>query len=259
MRLHLREWATHLAAGSDGVPILVRDICSLLGIAIAKDSAVPPLKAYLSLDPTKDIPAKILLPKKSIGSFERFCIAHELAHYLLHTRLGCYPDSKSEYWKHEDICDEFARNLLLPDAFLSEELAEPRTSTKYLVLCADIADRARIPWIQAALRIVDVVPDLIFFRCESNPQQEMRLAATTLRRRKGQTKIIPSPLRDQLGEVRTMATVANLAVAKDVTDALMACDEIVKLMPRAVMRATAEARPGKRDVKFVVRCAAAAR
>jgi hypothetical protein len=44
---------------------------------------------------------------------ERFTLAHEIGHYCALRRFNLRPRSRSEYWKLEQACDEFAGYLLV--------------------------------------------------------------------------------------------------------------------------------------------------
>ena len=47
---------------------------------------------------------------------ERFSVAHELAHWIAYDRLRIQPSTEeSEYWRQEQLMDEFAAKLLVPD------------------------------------------------------------------------------------------------------------------------------------------------
>jgi Zn-dependent peptidase ImmA (M78 family) len=118
-RSELRGWAAELSSSSVKLPVFVSSICKRLGVSVARRGSVPRYKAYLSINPVKGPSAIILLPDKEIGSFERFCVAHELAHYLLFKLYKAKPISQNEYWRHEKICDEFARHLLILDKHLA--------------------------------------------------------------------------------------------------------------------------------------------
>lgn len=45
----------------------------------------------------------------------RFTIAHEIAHCLIDQIANLTPSSTSEYWQIEDVCNDFAARLLIPD------------------------------------------------------------------------------------------------------------------------------------------------
>src|SRR5262245_41833523 len=46
---------------------------------------------------------------------ERFTVAHEVAHYLVETRLSYRPRSRREYWALEATCNALAARLLVPE------------------------------------------------------------------------------------------------------------------------------------------------
>lgn len=45
----------------------------------------------------------------------RFTVAHEIGHFLIERATGYRPESRSDYWQLEALCDAFAGKLLLPD------------------------------------------------------------------------------------------------------------------------------------------------
>lgn len=192
LRESLRAWAVELSAKTTTPPVLVRDVCKELGVKVTKSERVPLNKAYLSIDPTKSSRAEILLPKKVIGSFERFCVAHELGHYLVYLAFGMVPKGESEYWKHEQLCDEFARNLLLPTPFIAGKVAGPsgQGAEHYLRLCESVARQAWMPWTQTALRLTEFRDDITYLKCRQFPLRELKFVTTTHPHQKGRGKIV---------------------------------------------------------------------
>jgi hypothetical protein len=61
---------------------------------------------------------------------ERFTLAHEIGHYCALRRFNLRPRSRSEYWKLEQACDDFAGRLLIDDvdlqAVLPQDFLSPR-------------------------------------------------------------------------------------------------------------------------------------
>src|SRR5258708_7959179 len=184
-RSSLRAFAAELTGASPAVPVLVSEICKRLRVRIAKRDSVPEFKAYLSIDPSRDFPALILIPTKAIGNFERFCVAHELAHYYIARTFKITPETRSEYWKHESVCDDFARHLLIPDSYIMCRLARSFSEpTSYLRLCNEISATTKVPWMQAGVRISELSSNVTFFRCDRREDGEIRIASTTLARQK---------------------------------------------------------------------------
>jgi Zn-dependent peptidase ImmA (M78 family) len=56
--------------------------------------------------------------------YERFLIAHEVGHYILTRKLNALSLNKKDYWKHEWVCDFFARCVLLPEADVKKHLQQ---------------------------------------------------------------------------------------------------------------------------------------
>lgn len=59
-------------------------------------------------------------PGVDLSARERFTVAHEIGHYLIEAFFGVRPTSTSNYWKVESICNQFAAQLLVPDAIAQE-------------------------------------------------------------------------------------------------------------------------------------------
>lgn len=57
-----------------------------------------------------------------LGLQERFTVAHELGHYLVLRRSSFQPMANREYWRLEEICNDFAAALLVPERILDGEL-----------------------------------------------------------------------------------------------------------------------------------------
>lgn len=168
-RLH--EWAASLLGPAPAIPVVIENICGGLGVKLKRASSVPASKSYLSIDPTKIDPISVLLPGVSnelpLTSFERLCVAHELAHYFLLKNFELLPRSKSEYWQHEELCDDFARHLLIPEQYIVQRASDTSWEpSAYLKLCGDVAAAAWIPWIHAAIRITERNPDVGYLRCD---------------------------------------------------------------------------------------------
>ena len=260
LRSHLRSWAEELNARVSEPPVLVRDICSSLGVFIEKKDTVPQYKAYLSVDPFKDHSALILLPSKEIGNFERFCIAHELAHYLLLVLFSALPQNKSEYWKHEELCDDFARCLLVPTRYVSQRLHDENASaTRYLHLCGEISQSARVPWIQVAHRIAELRPNVTYLRCQRLPSNAFKLVATTHPRRKGRGTLVKkdTKLWTAFNELLGRSQETTRVIRSDMTKLFVECDvaDALGLTRGASVMAEAQTR-GFDDIRIAARATA---
>jgi Zn-dependent peptidase ImmA (M78 family) len=58
------------------------------------------------------------------GERARFTVAHELAHVLADLAGVARPATKPEYWALEQLCDEAAGRLLMPESYLRPVLVE---------------------------------------------------------------------------------------------------------------------------------------
>lgn len=50
----------------------------------------------------------------------RFTLAHEIAHCLIDQVASFSPGSTSEYWQFEELCNDFAARLLIPDRAIDD-------------------------------------------------------------------------------------------------------------------------------------------
>jgi hypothetical protein len=97
------------------------------------------------------------LHEPGLSQFERFTIAHEIAHYLVEARFGYQPGSQRQYWWLEDMCNEFAGALLIPqEAVLNELQAEPLKARSLIGAVHRISSQAEVNLEPAARRLVDV-------------------------------------------------------------------------------------------------------
>jgi hypothetical protein len=267
-RKHLRGWAATLSASSGTIPVYVKEVCEKLGIALQRSDKVPPLKCYLSIDPSNDVPVLVLLSKVGTpGSpFERFCVAHEVGHFLLLRGFKALPQTKSEYWKHEDLCDDFARHLLIPKEAIETNSDSLSTCQTYLEACHDLSSIAKVPWIHAAIRIAEAQSRIHYLRCSwtpnwasfrgkslvegKNPQSDENLfivLSTTLPRRKGQIKQITqrSPLYAPLKHLMDSSLLSRKRVKMEVTTEIRLCKAMQSLFGPREVTAFAEAVPAR--------------
>ncbi len=85
---------------------------------------------------------------------DRFSIAHELAHYLLWQRVGILPaTTRSQYWQHEALCNEFANRLLVNRLSLRTFLKTVDSSVPAVGYPHLVARRANVTWPVAARAI----------------------------------------------------------------------------------------------------------
>jgi len=240
--------------------VFVRDICFSLGVTVQKKDSVPPYKAYLSVDPSKNHSALILLPSKKIGTFERFCVAHELAHYLLLISFSALPRDKSEYWKHEELCDDFARCLLVPTRYVSQRLRdESLSASRYLHLCGEISKLARVPWIHVAHRIAELRPDVAYLRFQLLASDDFKVVATTHPRRKGRGKLVKkeTKLWAVFNELLARSQEQRKLIQSDLTESFLEGDVTNSLGLATGVAVVAEAQTRKfADIRIAARAAA---
>lgn len=97
--------------------------------------------------------------------FERFLIAHELGHYVIELEFSPNPINNKEHRQWEDLCNYFARILLLPDTYISRKTRNLSANPKSILgLTRVIAREAQVNWETAAYRITDLYPQFAFFK-----------------------------------------------------------------------------------------------
>jgi hypothetical protein len=92
--------------------------------------------------------------RSALTGFERFTVAHELAHWLIERDIGFRPQSEREYWALEDICQGFAHALLLPQHLVHAAVPSITTANQLLLAINDIANRAAVTPEPAARAVV---------------------------------------------------------------------------------------------------------
>ena len=175
--------AERLRAQQPSLPILLRPICVKLGIKVVRRASVPEGKAYLQWDGAGGHSPIVLLPRSGALTWDRFCTAHELGHFVLVTKFGWNPTEQSDYWRTEVMCDYFARQLLVPDFGL--RLRPARRARTAMSWCNSLSKNADVPWIQAAKKITSVHPHLAFFRLAKGKDTRLKVLATSLPLEKG--------------------------------------------------------------------------
>lgn len=96
---------------------------------------------------------------RPLSSRERFTVAHEIGHYVVEDKLGIHPGCRGEYWGLEDVCNEFAARVLMPDWAL-EPYLEGGTNTALGLYQAvqDLMRRANVSMVAASRRLVPFIP-----------------------------------------------------------------------------------------------------
>jgi Zn-dependent peptidase ImmA (M78 family) len=218
-RLVLSEAANRLTGDID-FPVSVRLVCQSLNVRIRRR---PDLKAAVLVN-AGEAP-EVLLParhkstnsppnaktqnarcfasaQRDYGeSWDRYLVAHELGHFVLHCARHGKPLGKSEYWLQEELCDSFARWLLLPqkaiEKWSSAKVQAFRHSPKKdFVLSAlesssELERTAHVPWAIAATRLSECLPNLGFLSVRVHDAGRLRVSASTLDRKKEIGRLIP--------------------------------------------------------------------
>ncbi|QNA84940.1 ImmA/IrrE family metallo-endopeptidase [Sphingomonas sp. So64.6b] len=159
---YLENVAHALNAAHSGTPILLKDICASLNITVLRRQSVPKGKAYLSWDRTSLERPQIHLPLTRHKTWDRFCAAHEIGHFFLIDKFDYIPTSRESYWKTEELCDYFARSLLIPKELIKNDL-DLNTHEQIISTCDHISETAYVPWLQTAKRISENVPRVALF------------------------------------------------------------------------------------------------
>lgn len=179
----LQEEARRLSGASR--PVSVTRICNELGISIRRSHGLGTSARLL----VKDNRFEILLgcsedARNSLTARERFLVAHEVGHSVLERKHLQKPLGTSEYWQVEELCDSFARWLLLPRERLQQavrssvcELGSRLRLTLYL------QSVWRVPWEVAAFEVADFDGNIHFLRV-LNKMGHLRVSASTLPHKK---------------------------------------------------------------------------
>jgi len=116
---------------------------------------------------------------------ERFLVAHELGHLILYKEHNAKPLGKSEYWKHEQLCDSFAQWLLIP-AYIAHDAATNGDSSAGARLNAtcELERNARVPWEVSASSISALDQHVAFFKIADIDQSHLRVRFSTLPNKK---------------------------------------------------------------------------
>jgi hypothetical protein len=189
----LKEAALNLS-GDKRLPIPVTEITDSLGVKISRAKADGRTKGHLLLT----VPGpEIVLPWANNGtstqytSWERFIIAHELGHIVLDRTCDSRPLGKSEYWQHEELCDTFARWLLLPSWVSKVVAGSRRTPSQRLNLCQHLKHTADVPWRAAAFRISEWDPTTRFLLLQKKDNRGFKVAMSTFPGKRGIRTLVP--------------------------------------------------------------------
>jgi len=190
--LLLRQ-ASHTLSGDEPLWVRLQPLCSQLNVKEIKRTRLPNGRGHLQCNETEariflsvsDITAAYRLsgPAGSIERFtpaERLVIAHELGHLILLRNHASKPSGTSEYWRLEEICNDFARRLLIGDTAIAARMDRRKYSpTDLLEESEELAADARVPWSVAAHRISDAKTNIGFIRLEP-AKYGFKISVTTL-------------------------------------------------------------------------------
>jgi IrrE N-terminal-like domain len=184
-QLLLDESASRLGSESH-CPIRLRRICRELGVHGIRRDRLEGAKSLLV-----DAKAKpVIILNTSVGGtgtqeerftrLERFLIAHELGHLVLHQRGMKNPSGPSEYWKVEKLCDAFARRLLVPEGLVANLIDQTKpTALGRLTTTLKVARQCSVHWSAAAQRITELMNDTVFFRLARIPPRGFKIIVST--------------------------------------------------------------------------------
>jgi Zn-dependent peptidase ImmA (M78 family) len=205
----LKSAAIWLSKGK-GMPVSVRDLCETLGIRVRRTEIAE--RAILVDTPGG---VEIHLPKRSVfnvkddyiqfsgrsrrEAFERYWIAHELGHFLLSQAGLLATTNRREYYKQENIVDEFAQCVLLPTEGIEKWVTairargEPESA---LIVTESMAEEAMVPWETAAQRMSTYYSLYWYFLIRQKSESSYRVVFSSLDRNRELHRIInkESPL-----------------------------------------------------------------
>ena len=140
------------------------------------------------------LPSSLLPQSGYYSATERYLIAHEIGHLILTSLCFATPLGRSEYWQFEDLCNSFARQLLIPENILNNLTNSIDSPKEAVTISSDLASDALVPWPTAAWRIAERYPGfaLLYVTIRRNQfsQLTMKVSASTLPRKQIQKKIL---------------------------------------------------------------------
>lgn len=188
--------AAEKLASRRAIPLSIAELCDELGVKIER-AATGRARALL-VDAKKG--PRILLQNRDRAdegytAWERFLIAHELGHLVLHHKGVPKPKKPGEYWEVEVLCDAFARRLLAPESrFGSLGRSAENTAVQRLNLARYIERTAQITWAAAAMRVSDWHPSAIFFHLRREDDGSLKVAFSSTRKEMGRKISTDAPL-----------------------------------------------------------------
>jgi len=184
----LRDAVSRLR-GNSLCPVTLRPICRHLGIHGIRRDKLQSARSVLIDATTKPV---IILnstasrPQEPFTNWERFLIAHEIGHLVLH-QLGAKPPSgRKEYWKLEKLCDMFALQLLIPERIVTEAADQwGCRAVDRLRATLSVVKKCSVPWSAAARRMTEAKHDAAFFRLMEVPGGGLKVVVSTFRNHQG--------------------------------------------------------------------------
>lgn len=85
---------------------------------------------------------------------ERYTVAHEIAHSIVQRTLRSAPSRSREYWGLEDLCNEYAAEVLMPVAVVSEIVLPSRSLEDLLDGAQRLATLCRVSLEASMKRVV---------------------------------------------------------------------------------------------------------
>jgi hypothetical protein len=181
----LDESASRLRESSP-CPVALRPICRQLGVRGIRRHKLEGARSLLvdaSSGPVIILNTSLAgvgRQREKFTKWERFLIAHELGHLVLHQCGVKNPSGRSEYWKLEQLCDAFARRLLIPDHVVTEasDCESPRAIDR-LKATLRLVERCSVPWSVTAQRLSDIDDGAVFFRLALMDGGEFKVVVST--------------------------------------------------------------------------------
>jgi hypothetical protein len=221
------EEANRLADGM-GTPVSVRDICYSLGIKIRRSETSDHTVLSVTSSPPEIVLAAHLRPHsrrwfpKYAGSAlearDRYAVAHELGHYLLLRAGSPMPLGRAEYFVVEDLCNEFASVLLVPDRVAKAAVAGATCSIDsshiaqlraWLALSRRLQNIACVPWQTVVSRLHAINSNIWFLTVVKGDDGRLTIVASTLKN-KGDLRRVIGPT-TPLGGVLESLSVGSIS------------------------------------------------
>lgn len=114
-------------------PVNVRRLAEKLGIEVQDEDLEPHVSGLIVRQPERTV---IAVNERHHPNRQRFTIAHELGHYMLHSGGSVFIDSSPVFFRREDVssrgvnpeeiqANQFAAELLMPEQEIRELVREP--------------------------------------------------------------------------------------------------------------------------------------